>query len=95
MKNLLGFMRWQLDQFRKVSWNFIVYLSIIAVMIVGIFMQTDTAPVIMGITLDMWLIGAGAVAWFVWMSVLILQMQYGNYIYERQRIMRELEREHL
>jgi hypothetical protein len=95
MKNLLGFVRWQLYQFRKVSWNFIVYLSIITVMVVGIFMRPDTAPVIMGITLDMWLLGTGVVAWFVWMSALILQMQYENYVYERQRIVRELEREHL
>ncbi len=95
MKNLLGFVRWQLYQFRKVSWNFVIYLAIITVMFVGVFMRPDTAPVIMGVTLDMWLLGTGVVAWFVWMFVLILQVQYGNYVYERQRIMRELEREHL
>jgi uncharacterized membrane protein len=92
MENLSGFLRWQLDQFRNISWNFIAYVAMMSLVFAGVFMDPATAPVLMGVTLDIWLVGLGGVAWLVWIAALLITMQYQEYCHERRRIMQELER---
>ena len=95
MSNIPGFLRWQLNQFRNVSWNFVFYFVAMVMLLASFLIKTETAPQIMNTPLDIVLGIAGIVMFLTWFAVLVVQMQYQSYTREPERIDRELEREHL
>jgi ABC-type transport system involved in multi-copper enzyme maturation permease subunit len=95
MNNISGFLQWQLSKFRAVSWHFVFYFAAISMLLASVVIKTETAPLIMNTPLDIVLGIAGTVMFLGWFVVMAVQMQYQSYMHERERLIRELEREHL
>lgn len=93
MHNIHGFLRWQVIQFRKISWYFIFYFVALIMVLVGSTMEPETAPLVMDMPLDIVLIASGSILIMAWLVVLGVQIQYQRYMYERARIERELKKE--
>jgi hypothetical protein len=92
MHEIWGFVKWQV---RRLGRDGMLFMIAMSMMITGTFMDTDSAPRIMGWPLDMVLLTGSIVLWFCWLAMLMLRQQYQHYLHEKNQIIESLTRKKL